>query len=177
MSRKRRLITDEVVADLPITPMLDMSFQLLAFFIMTFKPAPTEGQIAMQLPPAEQGGGSGIVSVTDEKPKKYVVRVDATEGGTIAKMTFSEEGSPDDKGEDLGADIEKSYLPKIKSLYEAEKKRIDAAKANGREIPLPKLTLKIADRLLQAYVVQLFDAGVQAGYSDIAPIPIDPKKQ
>ena len=41
--------------DLPITPMLDMSFQLLAFFIMTFKPADTEGQIALTLPKDEGG--------------------------------------------------------------------------------------------------------------------------
>ncbi len=36
---RRRQGTDFVEPDLPITPMLDMSFQLLAFFIMTFKPA------------------------------------------------------------------------------------------------------------------------------------------
>ena len=36
---RRRTGTDHVDPDLPITPMLDMSFQLLAFFIMTFKPA------------------------------------------------------------------------------------------------------------------------------------------
>ena len=47
--------TESVEPDLPITPMLDMSFQLLAFFILTFKPAPTEGQIAMTLP-KEEGG-------------------------------------------------------------------------------------------------------------------------
>ena len=35
---RRRQGTDFVEPDLPITPMLDMSFQLLAFFIMTFKP-------------------------------------------------------------------------------------------------------------------------------------------
>ncbi len=29
---------------MPITPMLDMSFQLLSFFILTFRPMPTEGQ-------------------------------------------------------------------------------------------------------------------------------------
>jgi biopolymer transport protein ExbD len=35
---------------LPITPMLDMAFQLLFFFIMTFNPADLEGQMDLSLP-------------------------------------------------------------------------------------------------------------------------------
>src|SRR5262245_12443937 len=35
---------------LPIVPMLDMSFQLLFFFIITFSPGQPEGQIALNLP-------------------------------------------------------------------------------------------------------------------------------
>jgi biopolymer transport protein ExbD len=37
---------------IPITPMLDMAFQLLTFFILTYKQAPTEGQFSMNLLPA-----------------------------------------------------------------------------------------------------------------------------
>jgi len=33
--------------------MLDMAFQLLAFFILTFRPAPLEGQISLRLPPPQ----------------------------------------------------------------------------------------------------------------------------
>ena len=33
--------------------MLDMAFQLLTFFILTFKPAPVEGQISLRLPPPQ----------------------------------------------------------------------------------------------------------------------------
>jgi biopolymer transport protein ExbD len=35
---------------LPITPMLDMAFQLLAFFIMTYNPVDLEGQLDQALP-------------------------------------------------------------------------------------------------------------------------------
>jgi len=38
--------------DIPVTPMLDMAFQLLTFFILTYHPAPTEGQFGMNLLPA-----------------------------------------------------------------------------------------------------------------------------
>ncbi len=35
---------------LPITPMLDMAFQLLAFFIFTYHPSDLEGQMDLSLP-------------------------------------------------------------------------------------------------------------------------------
>src|SRR5262245_65567418 len=95
MSRRHQQATDSVEPDLPITPMLDMSFQLLAFFILTFKPAPTEGQISLTLP-KEEGGGSSFASIFDEnKPKNYIVTVTATNpGGRIEKMTLVEAGGP-----------------------------------------------------------------------------------
>ncbi len=46
----RRLPKGEV--EVQITPMLDMAFQLLAFFILTYRPAPTEGQFSMNLLPS-----------------------------------------------------------------------------------------------------------------------------
>ena len=39
--------------DVPVTPMLDMAFQLLTFFVLTYRPAPSEGQFAMNLLPAQ----------------------------------------------------------------------------------------------------------------------------
>ena len=39
--------------EVPITPMLDMAFQLLTFFILTYHPMPVEGQFVMNLLPAQ----------------------------------------------------------------------------------------------------------------------------
>jgi biopolymer transport protein ExbD len=39
--------------DLNVASMLDMAFQLLAFFILTFRPPMSEGQIGLRLPPAQ----------------------------------------------------------------------------------------------------------------------------
>jgi biopolymer transport protein ExbD len=39
--------------ELNLAAMLDMAFQLLTFFILTFRPAPVEGQIALRMPPAQ----------------------------------------------------------------------------------------------------------------------------
>lgn len=50
MSRHRRKSSD---VKLNLAAMLDMAFQLLAFFVLTFKPDPLEGQIRLRLPPPE----------------------------------------------------------------------------------------------------------------------------
>ncbi len=49
--RRKRRLQGEV--ELNLAAMLDMAFQLLTFFILTFKPAPVEGQISLRMPPAQ----------------------------------------------------------------------------------------------------------------------------
>ena len=67
MARSRR--TKEGV-ELNLAAMLDMAFQLLTFFILTFKPAPVEGQNELRMPPplptrviADQPPGALFVSI------------------------------------------------------------------------------------------------------------------
>ena len=48
--RKRRKPPGEVQMNL--AAMLDMAFQLLAFFILTFRPTPVEGHFQLHMPPA-----------------------------------------------------------------------------------------------------------------------------
>ena len=52
MSRRARQRQQGEV-ELNLAAMLDMAFQLLTFFILTFKPAPVEGQVALRLPPPQ----------------------------------------------------------------------------------------------------------------------------
>ncbi len=47
--KKKKKDAEEI--QIPITPMLDMAFQLLTFFILTYHPSPTEGQFSMNLLP------------------------------------------------------------------------------------------------------------------------------
>jgi biopolymer transport protein ExbD len=71
--RKRR--SDEEVT-LNVTAMLDMAFQLLAFFVLTFRPPPGEAQIYLKLPPAQPVAGfSGSQSAgSDETKNKEEVK-------------------------------------------------------------------------------------------------------
>jgi biopolymer transport protein ExbD len=175
MHRRRRQGTDFIDPDLPIVPMLDMSFQLLAFFIITFKPAPTEGQIAMSLPPPEKGSENQLAlpDITRKQPVKYIARAESTEKGQLASIRLTEEGSLDEKGKEFGGtkrDVE-AFLDTCRKLAAEEA----AKRATDPDRPPPKLTIEIANKLRQGYVMQIFDAAYQAGFREIAPVPIDKK--
>jgi biopolymer transport protein ExbD len=94
----KRQKTDDV--QIPITPMLDMAFQLLTFFILTYKPAPTEGQFSMNLLPAQ-----AATEITKEQPKEQTTSVDAElrtlktvlragDGGKLGEITLADKPIP-----------------------------------------------------------------------------------
>ncbi len=60
---KRRKRHNQSEVELNLAAMLDMAFQLLTFFILTFRPAPVEGQISLRLPPPQ----AVVVQETAEK--------------------------------------------------------------------------------------------------------------
>lgn len=85
---RRRPGPPEEVA-FPVAPMLDMAFQLLAFFILTFQPASTELRIDLELPianpspPRMEGGLAKSESRIATVPKIDIsndLRVTATAG-------------------------------------------------------------------------------------------------
>ena len=53
MRRRHRKRRSRSGVELNLAAMLDMAFQLLAFFILTYRPSPVEGQISLRLPPAQ----------------------------------------------------------------------------------------------------------------------------
>lgn len=163
MRRRKKSSVDYVEPDLPITPMLDMSFQLLAFFIMTFQPSPTEGQILLALPKEDGDKSSLNIPVpTEDTTVSYVIVVSAGEKGAIREMFLTEKGAANPVPTVLGASV--------KNYYDELKKRSDAL--GGKP---SKLVLEIDKALLNEHVVSLLDAGIRAGFKDIAPTEM--KKQ
>ncbi len=53
MRRHRRRKRNQGDVELNLAAMLDMAFQLLTFFILTFRPSPVEGQVDLRLPPPQ----------------------------------------------------------------------------------------------------------------------------
>jgi biopolymer transport protein ExbD len=162
---KRKKGTDYVDPDLPITPMLDMSFQLLAFFIFTFRPAPTEGQLALALPEEKGDKTQDVIPSVDpdQQPVKLIVTVAATDVGSVAQIVVKEEGGTSPP-QNLGADHNAFFR-------ELEKRKAAMGTRPG------KLILEMDGKLLQEYVVKLLDEGIRAGFQDISPVPADVKKR
>ena len=98
--RKRNGGNEEEV-ELNLAAMLDMAFQLLTFFILTFKPAPIEGQIALRMPPPQSitpiaGGKKAGQDTSNTDPLQglntLVVSVAANpKDGTIGSMQVGDE--------------------------------------------------------------------------------------
>lgn len=57
--RHKRKTDTEAKVEINTAAMLDMAFQLLAFFILTFNPSDVEIQISMLMPPDKPVSGSG----------------------------------------------------------------------------------------------------------------------
>jgi biopolymer transport protein ExbD len=156
MFGRRRFEETPVTPDLPITPMLDMSFQLMAFFVMTFRPAPTEGQFALAAMPA---GDAVNLNPAIAPPALFIVRVEADKKGGIANVSLREKDGADPFPFDAGTDLKK--------LQAELKKRYDAVKGQPA-----KLTLEIDSSLLHEHAIRLIELGMKSGFESIAPVPI-----
>src|SRR5262245_54546775 len=97
--RRMRKPSQLVDPDLPITPMLDMAFQLMAFFILTFKPMPTEAQLPLALP-AGEGGGSVLASPISTENEEIIIQVFSNDNGTIVDIQSVTGGTTEEIGKD-----------------------------------------------------------------------------
>jgi biopolymer transport protein ExbD len=160
MTRKRPKVPP-VEPDLPITPMLDMSFQLMAFFLLTFRPMPLEAQIALALPKEEGGPSQTAPSIDPTADEELIVQVYAADNGSIAEITAAPRTGSFSLGQDTSALFK--YLQDKAKAARLEKK------------PPAKLRLEIAERLSYQYVVKLIDEARRAGFDRISPVLLNPK--
>lgn len=82
---------------LQMTPMIDIVFQLLAFFCMTLRVASTEGDFAIKMPLVAAAAGEPDPNQTAER---YTLRMRADESGELLEMTMAQQaftGPGDDK--------------------------------------------------------------------------------
>lgn len=162
MARKRPRIP-LVEPDLPITPMLDMSFQLMAFFILTFHPMPVEAQLSLALP-KETGGPSQVApSIDPLEDEELIIQVYAADNGNITDITAAPATGSFSLGQDSSA------------LFKYLQERTKAAAAEGKKPP--KLKFEIAERLNYQYVIKLIDEGRRAGFERISPTLLNPTGQ
>lgn len=150
---------------LPITPMLDMAFQLLTFFIFTYHPSALEGHMDMTLPAAgeakaqkaEQVDASKSSSDQDlEVPSEMTVVIktqqDATSDGSISQLVVQQRAGD-------------QVMPNEEALGRfLEKARKELSNQDDIKI--------LADsRLKYAYVMQVMDVCMKAGFRNIGFAP------
>ena len=99
MARKKNKRHSQEEVELNLAAMLDMAFQLLAFFILTFRPSPVEGQLAVRLPPpvavtnitapATDTTSTETVIPIDES---FMLSVFANDGGQVTSVKLGTGG-------------------------------------------------------------------------------------
>lgn len=189
MSHRRAKIEGSpgVQLSLIITPMLDMSFQILAFFIMTYHPSALEGHIPGSLTPPENSAVKGKDPVAPADPalsmdEKYLmpeldqaitVQVKAVVKGQedAMKRKIGDPGQIFLRGNiDTAPELlERSDVvefPKALEMLEARLKQMGGGKGN-------KNNLKIAadGGLRYQFVLQVYDAAKRAGFEKIHFVP------
>jgi biopolymer transport protein ExbD len=132
--RKRRHVEGEV--QLNMAAMLDMAFQLLAFFILTYRPAPVEGCIALRMPPpapvtkpeSSRDGGAANPSDATELAGVATLRIAVTAGkdGAISSIRIAEH-------------------PPVNNISDLEQKLRSLMKVS--EVPFDQILLQVGPNL------------------------------
>ena len=99
MSRRKKKHKGSESVELNLAAMLDMAFQLLTFFILTFKPSPVEGQINLKLPPplpvagvkgGEKAGSDDANKDPVQNLNSLIISIFATPSGRLATIAGGE---------------------------------------------------------------------------------------
>lgn len=173
-----------------ITPMLDMAFQILAFFIMTYHPSALEGHIPGSLVPPENIAKKGTESAPAD-PTQVPQSVDPSllEEGLTAAVLVKIESVP--RGQTSGNRVDgepKKILLKLptdtsyqqiadtanelsieQGLKVLDTKLKEVATQPGSE----KANIKIEGDgdLKQQYVMRVYDVCKRAGYAKVHFVP------
>lgn len=105
--------------DIQMTPLIDIVFQLMAFFLMTFQVAPVEGDFNLKLPLMSRGHGDVA------EPERIVVRLRAGPNGELASVQIAS-GAPIPRG---------SAPPPFRVLRDFVARKSAEARAAGRDEP------------------------------------------
>ena len=138
--------------EIPVTPMLDMAFQLLTFFILTYRPAPAEGQFSMNLLPAQPA-----TVMSQEAPKDKPNDSLATELQTL--QTVLRAGGDGQIGQITLSDNPIANLEALKAELESI--------VNDPNLKFEQALIKVDPNLKYSELIQVVDV-----YSSLKPKPL-----
>jgi biopolymer transport protein ExbD len=160
-NRKKAEPAPEV--SLPITPMLDMAFQLLTFFIFTYHPSALEGQMEMALPTEEQTKKAD--KPDDVDPFKQVDKTAMPE--MQIELTVVVEERPNGYTISLEEGVARSQHDSVESLLlrlkDIFKNRQEKIKERLKDVPAKDYDKKLAEEIGKLGVKVQGSAGLRWG--------------
>jgi biopolymer transport protein ExbD len=150
---------------LPITPMLDMAFQLLMFFIFTYHPSGMEGQMDLSLP-SEKNARATDQQMVDRTAKSdkdqdlvppsdltVIVRTqqDGVNNGVISALTLEQASGP----------------RPVNDLKALESELTEAKKT----APNDAIKIQGDGKLKWSAIVQVMDVCRKVGFNNISFVP------
>jgi biopolymer transport protein ExbD len=147
--RRRRKRTHGLDVELPITPMLDMAFQLLTFFVFTYRPSSFEGLMQLALPAAgaaQAAPGAPVDPTTSD--------IDPSIPGLTVVIKSSDKKDAAPAGYEVVDEATQKKSPDLKTIAELESYLGSVRKGlqNTDEIKI-----KADGRLKYEYIVQVMD--------------------
>jgi biopolymer transport protein ExbD len=132
--------------EVQITPMLDMAFQLLTFFILTFRPAPVEGQFSMNLLPA-----SPALKMDATAPPDTAANANPDVPASLRTMTTELRANPNGSlGKVMMEEVELQGMDELKAKL---KEILDPAK----ELPFEQALIKADPQLKYSELMKVID--------------------
>jgi biopolymer transport protein ExbD len=150
--------------ELPVTPMLDMTFQLLTFFIFTYHPAALEGQLDFSLP----ASGSQPAEPAPEPPAPgEIPAVDKIHYTVV--LTAQRDGVNDGVLSSIRIETGDGVLPlaNLDALTHYFAERRTAAGAATTDV----VEIQADSRLKYAFVTAAMDACLKAGCKRVGFAP------
>lgn len=138
--------------------MLDMSFQLLSFFLITFRPMPTEGQLAIHLPRTgvSPDDPSVVRDPLDQPTDEYTITVYAGPDGGVALLGLR------------GPAVNSDDIPSVAELLG----RLKAIPRPGGDPKAVAITIESAGDLKYLHLIEVMDACKRAGYESVNLTPL-----
>ena len=158
MAYKRR--RDPVLdVELPITPMLDLAFQVLLFFILTYHPSQLEGQLELVLPDAAEGKAAAPVETSPS--------MEPTEPQLPAEVTVVVKTHHD--GESVGS-ISQITVESPQSAKDVERRDLSTYLRKLRPGLTNQSDVKVQGEsaLKTAFLIEIMDECMRAGFKNVA---------
>jgi len=142
-----------------VVPFLDMTFQLLFFFVATFNPKPTEGQLSINWPKVDAPDAPPPLEPLppDDKKDEYTITVYAGSGGEVALLGL--------KGPTVSAENIKTFADLFTQLK-------SIPKPPGRGAEGVSITIEASNDLIYSRLIEIMDLCKKAGYESVNLMPM-----